>query len=125
LEIVATGIGHVEVVPDDEIELARVGALELCDGARGERAATAESETPSAAPSTSASSPVTLTLVHPAGTKLNDALVKALDDEGTRKRLLDHGSVIPDQTGRTPDALRELVESEVQRWARVLKGTSN
>jgi len=57
--------------------------------------------------------------------KLNDALVKALDDEGTRKRLLDLGSVIPDQTGRTPDALRELVESEVQRWARVLKGTSN
>jgi putative tricarboxylic transport membrane protein len=57
--------------------------------------------------------------------KLNDALVKALDDEGTRKRLLDLGSVIPDQAGRTPDALRKLVESEVDRWARVLKGTSN
>jgi tripartite-type tricarboxylate transporter receptor subunit TctC len=57
--------------------------------------------------------------------KLNDALIKALDDEGVRKRLLNLGSVIPDHTARTPDALRKLVETEVERWARVLKGTSN
>ena len=56
---------------------------------------------------------------------MNGALIKALDDDGSRKRLLDLGSVIPDQASRSPDALRELVESEVKRWARVLKGTSN
>jgi tripartite-type tricarboxylate transporter receptor subunit TctC len=53
--------------------------------------------------------------------RLNDALVKALDDEATRKRLLDLGTVIPDPDGRSPAALQELVESEVARWARVLK----
>jgi tripartite-type tricarboxylate transporter receptor subunit TctC len=52
--------------------------------------------------------------------KLNDALVKALDDEGTRKRLL-LGSVIPDKGGRSPEALQKLVESEVARWTPILK----
>lgn len=53
--------------------------------------------------------------------KLVDALDKALDDAGTRKRLLDLGSVIPDKQGRSPAALQKLVESEVSRWGPVLK----
>ena len=53
--------------------------------------------------------------------KLVAALDKALDDEGTRKRLLELGSVLPDKTGRTPAALQALVESEVSRWGPVLK----
>jgi len=53
--------------------------------------------------------------------KLNEALVKALDDEGTRARLLELGSDIPDRAGRAPDALQELVVREVARWTRVLK----
>lgn len=53
--------------------------------------------------------------------KLNAALVKALDDENTRKRLLELGSVIPDTAGRSPAALQKLVESEVARWTPVLK----
>ena len=56
--------------------------------------------------------------------KLNDALVRALDDEGTRKRLLDLGAVIPDRAGRSPEALQKLVESEVARWTPVLKGAA-
>jgi tripartite-type tricarboxylate transporter receptor subunit TctC len=54
--------------------------------------------------------------------KLNEALVKALDDEGTRKRLLDLGSVIPEKPGRSAEALRQLVTREVARWTPVLKG---
>lgn len=54
-------------------------------------------------------------------TKLNAALSAALDDPATRKRLLDLGSVIPDQKGRTPEALAELVNSEVARWTPILK----
>ncbi|HKC61240.1 MAG TPA: tripartite tricarboxylate transporter substrate-binding protein [Myxococcales bacterium] len=54
-------------------------------------------------------------------TKLNDALVKALDDEATRKRLLDLGAVIPDRAGRTPEALEKLVASEITRWNKVLR----
>lgn len=57
--------------------------------------------------------------------KLNDALVRALDDEGTRKRLLDLGGVIPDRAGRSPEALQKLVESEVARWMPVLKGAAS
>jgi tripartite-type tricarboxylate transporter receptor subunit TctC len=54
-------------------------------------------------------------------TKLNDALVKALDDENTRKRLLELGGVIPAKAERTPASLQKLVESEVARWTPVLK----
>jgi tripartite-type tricarboxylate transporter receptor subunit TctC len=53
--------------------------------------------------------------------KLSAALDKALDDEGVRKRLLDLGSVIPDKAGRTPQALGELVDSEINRWTPIIK----
>jgi tripartite-type tricarboxylate transporter receptor subunit TctC len=53
--------------------------------------------------------------------KLVASLDKALDDESTRKRLLELGSVLPDKQGRTPAALQQLVESEVSRWDPVLK----
>ena len=53
--------------------------------------------------------------------KLNETLVKALDDDATRKRLLELGSVIPDKAGRSPEALAELVKSEVARWTPILK----
>lgn len=53
--------------------------------------------------------------------KLVVALDKALDDEKTRERLLELGSVIPDKAGRSPAALQKLVESEVARWMPVLK----
>jgi tripartite-type tricarboxylate transporter receptor subunit TctC len=54
-------------------------------------------------------------------TKLNGALVKALDDETTRKRLLDLGAEISDRTGRSPEALEKLVTSEIARWNKVLR----
>jgi tripartite-type tricarboxylate transporter receptor subunit TctC len=53
--------------------------------------------------------------------KLQDALDKALDDENTRKRLLDLGGVIPEKSGRGGAPLQKLVESEVARWTPVLK----
>lgn len=53
--------------------------------------------------------------------KLNGALVKALDDEATRARLLDLGSEIPDRAARAPAALQDLVVREVARWTQVLK----
>ena len=53
--------------------------------------------------------------------RLADTLVRALDDEATRKRLLELGSVIPDRAGRSPQALQKLVESEVARWNPILK----
>jgi tripartite-type tricarboxylate transporter receptor subunit TctC len=53
--------------------------------------------------------------------KLSGALDKALDDENTKKRLLDLGGVIPSKADRTPAALQKLVEAEVARWTPVLK----
>jgi len=53
---------------------------------------------------------------------LNGALGKALDDESTRKRLLDLGADLPDKAGRSPEALQKLVASEIARWGKVLKG---
>ncbi|KPF98049.1 hypothetical protein IP86_12685 [Rhodopseudomonas sp. AAP120] len=52
---------------------------------------------------------------------LNAAAVKALDDDNVRKRLLDLGSVIPERSERTPEALGKLVESEIAKWTPVLK----
>jgi tripartite-type tricarboxylate transporter receptor subunit TctC len=52
--------------------------------------------------------------------KLNDAVVRALDDEATRQRLLDIGCAIPATADRTPQRLRKLVESEVGRWLSLL-----
>lgn len=60
----------------------------------------------------------------PVVAKLVDALDKALDDENTRKRLLELGGVIPDKAGRKPEALQKLVESEVARWTPILKGSA-
>ena len=54
--------------------------------------------------------------------KLANALDKALDDETTRKRLLELGSVLPDKAGRGPQALAALVKSEIARWTPIIKG---
>jgi tripartite-type tricarboxylate transporter receptor subunit TctC len=53
--------------------------------------------------------------------KLSDALIKSLDDENTKKRLLDSGGVLPTASERTPEGLQKLVGSEVARWTPVLK----
>jgi tripartite-type tricarboxylate transporter receptor subunit TctC len=58
--------------------------------------------------------------------KLNGALVKALEDQTTRKRLLDLGADLSNKAAVSPEGLRKLVESEVPRWKKVLAtaGTS-
>jgi tripartite-type tricarboxylate transporter receptor subunit TctC len=56
--------------------------------------------------------------------KLTDALDKALDDEGTRKRLLALGSDIPDQSKRGQQALRSLVKSEIARWTPIIEAAN-
>jgi tripartite-type tricarboxylate transporter receptor subunit TctC len=53
--------------------------------------------------------------------RLNDALVKALNDEATRKRILDLGGDLSNEAARSPEGLQKLVDSEVARWNRVLK----
>ena len=54
--------------------------------------------------------------------KLNDALVKALDDELRASAGSQIGSVVPAKKDRTPpEALQRFVESEVARWSLVLK----
>jgi tripartite-type tricarboxylate transporter receptor subunit TctC len=54
-------------------------------------------------------------------TKLNGALVKALNDDATRKRLLELGADLSNKEATTPEGLRKLVQSEVARWNKVLK----
>jgi tripartite-type tricarboxylate transporter receptor subunit TctC len=52
--------------------------------------------------------------------KLNAALLKALDDPGTRQRLLDLGADLSNRAATSPEGLRALVESEIPRWRKVL-----
>jgi len=60
----------------------------------------------------------------PIVTKLNETLSKALDDPATRQRLLELGSVLPEGQARSPEALAQLVKSEVARWEPILKGAT-
>jgi tripartite-type tricarboxylate transporter receptor subunit TctC len=66
-------------------------------------------------------------LIAPKGTpapvmdKLTAALDKALDDEATRKRLLELGSDIPGKDRRGGAALTALVKSEITKWTPVIK----
>jgi tripartite-type tricarboxylate transporter receptor subunit TctC len=53
--------------------------------------------------------------------KLSAALDRALDDEITRKRLLDLGSDIPDKARRGQQPLAALVKSEIVKWSPVIK----
>jgi tripartite-type tricarboxylate transporter receptor subunit TctC len=56
--------------------------------------------------------------------KLVEALDKALDDEGTRKRLLVLGSDIPDKSRRGPRPLLALVKSEIARWTPIIQAAN-
>jgi len=53
--------------------------------------------------------------------RLSDALDKALDEEGARKRLLELGGDIPDKSKRGQAALAALVKSEIARLTPILK----
>ena len=59
------------------------------------------------------------------GAKLEAALGKALEDENTRKRILDLGGTVPASAERGPAALQKLVESEVTRWTPVLRAAAD
>ena len=56
--------------------------------------------------------------------KLEGALDKALDDAGTRKRLLDLGNDIPDKASRGPRPLAALVKSEIARWTPIIRAAN-
>jgi tripartite-type tricarboxylate transporter receptor subunit TctC len=56
--------------------------------------------------------------------KLTDALDQALDDQNTRKRLLEIGGDIPDKTKRGPQALAMLVKSDIARWTPIIRAAN-
>ena len=56
--------------------------------------------------------------------KLTDALDKALDDDSSRKRLLDVGNEIPDKASRGQQALAALGKSEIARWTPIIKAAN-
>lgn len=53
--------------------------------------------------------------------RLTEALDKALDDEGTRKRMLALASEIPDKPRRGQQPLAALVKSEIARWTPIIR----
>ncbi len=53
--------------------------------------------------------------------KLVDALNKALNDENTKKRLLDLGAVIPTATDRTPEGFGALIKRDAAKLDPALK----
>jgi tripartite-type tricarboxylate transporter receptor subunit TctC len=57
--------------------------------------------------------------------KLSGALLEALADPGTSKRLLDLGADLSNEEAQRPEGLRKLVEREVERWNGVLKANGH
>lgn len=53
--------------------------------------------------------------------RLVDALNKALNDENTKKRLLDLGTVIPTATERTPDGFAAIIKRDAAKLEPALK----
>jgi len=56
--------------------------------------------------------------------KLSSALSQALDDDNTRKQLLALGADLPAPAERTPQALSELVKSEIAKWSIIVSSRS-
>jgi putative tricarboxylic transport membrane protein len=56
--------------------------------------------------------------------RLTDALDRALDDEGTRKRLADIASDVAAKPQRGQEALRALIKSEIARWTPIIKAAN-
>jgi tripartite-type tricarboxylate transporter receptor subunit TctC len=56
--------------------------------------------------------------------RLTDALDKALDDQNTRKRLLELGGNVPDKTKRGQHALAMQVKSDIARWTPIMKAAN-
>ena len=54
--------------------------------------------------------------------KLVDALNKALNDEGTKKRLLDLGTVLPTAEERTPAGFAALIKRDADKLTPALSG---
>ena len=54
-------------------------------------------------------------------TKLNDAVQKAMQDPVIAKRLSEIGADIPPPEQRSPEALRQLVNAEVDKWVPLIK----
>jgi tripartite-type tricarboxylate transporter receptor subunit TctC len=57
----------------------------------------------------------------PVVARLSGALSAALEDPAVRRRIEELGSVLPRPEQAGPEPLRELVRSEVQRWAEVVR----
>jgi len=53
--------------------------------------------------------------------QLNTAGRAALKEEGIRKRLLELGAELPDESGQTPAALGELVRTEIDKWVPIIR----
>ena len=56
--------------------------------------------------------------------RLTDALDQALDDQKTRKRLLEIGGDIPDKSKRGQQALAKLVKSDIARWTPIIRAAN-
>ncbi len=56
--------------------------------------------------------------------KLTDALDKALEDPGVRKRLADLGGSVPSKQERSPANFDAYVKAETARWAPILKAAA-
>ncbi len=56
--------------------------------------------------------------------KINDALMKALADPATRKRLIDIGQEIFPVEQQTPEALRTFQQAEIDKWWPIIKAAN-
>jgi tripartite-type tricarboxylate transporter receptor subunit TctC len=56
--------------------------------------------------------------------KLTDALDRAPDDEGTRKRLLELANDVTEKSRRGQQALRALLRNEIARWTPIIQAAN-
>jgi len=54
----------------------------------------------------------------------NYRLDRALDDEGTRKRLIELANDVPEKSRRGQQALRVLLKDEIARWTPIIRASN-
>jgi hypothetical protein len=60
------------------------------------------------------------TIVH----KLHNAIVVTMSSHSTKERLKEFGSVLVAPARRSPEYLQKFIQSEIEKWAAVIKAAS-
>jgi tripartite-type tricarboxylate transporter receptor subunit TctC len=104
-----------------QLKAGTIKAYAIASAARNAAVPTVPTTSEAGLPEFQASGWFALFAPKPILDKLTGALDRALDDEGTRKRLLELANDVPEKSRRGQQALRVLLRNEIARWTPIIQ----